>query len=462
MSFCSKCGSKASKKDTYCPRCGAKVKEEKESINSAASLSTNQNSTQGGKSGVGWSCAIVGCGCLGLIILVIVGIMALSFLGAKGQPGTIVKPTSIKTPKDLVAAGVDNSIKLNWGKSDSANIAKYNVYKSKVAGKDYQLAKAVDNPTDTTYADSSVDKGVSYYYVVTAVAGDGVESGNSNQANYTLPAPPLLPNGVQNWQDVLTKFDADKKYAELFTKVTGLSRSDIEKYISLQNKGKSLNKKLKKGTVITNTTEKYKILYNYTLNEDKWFLTDDKSIPRVMVWCGNPIKLIHEMTAWGEFVQGVQTFTYNVIYVLPVSVTNTIIDASQPVNNGFSTFIPGIVSPDSYTPDQTQPTASPGSAPLTEGQQWAVEGHLLVEANPHDPDPGQSVEMTVTLTSSESGVAVEYSISGTDGYQNSGTANTDGEGKIRFTIPGGAGGIVDTINIKVPSKSLEGSTSYTF
>lgn len=495
MSFCSKCGAKIAKGATFCAKCGGKVgsenkqKEEKKlepkPVQSEAKPTQTESpavvpaqttqapaSQEKGKTNWGLTCGCLGCGGITLIIIIILVILGLAFLGAKGQPGSIIKPSSIKTPKDLIASAQDSSIGLAWKKSGSSDVTKYNVYRSIKAGGDFQLVQTSEITTNLSYLDSGVEKGITYYYVVTAVSSGGTESGNSNQALYALESAPLLPNGVQTWQDVLTKYDADSKYASLFNEITGLTRPDIERYITLQSQGKALKKKLSKGTVIVNTSENYKILYNYTLLSDKWFLTDEKGIPRVMVWCGNPIKLIHEKVFTETIVEIIQDVTYNIIYVFPVSVTNTIIYASNPVAGGFvdifgddSIFGPGYYQPENqqdYPETSTSTPTSTATSDLQEGQQWAVEGQLLVEANPHDPAPGESVTMTISLIPAESGVDVEYSVSGTDGYSDSGSAQTDAQGQIQFNIPGGAGGIADTINITVPSKGLEGSTSYTF
>lgn len=416
-----------------------------------------------------WPWTLV-CGCCGCLAIVVVGILiflGLAFLGSKGQPGTIVKPTDVKTPKDLKAAGIDKAINLNWGKSSNSNVAKYNVYKSKTSGSNFEKINTVESTTNLVYADANVQKGQTYYYTVTAVTTDGIESGNSNQASYALTPAALLPNGVQNWQDVLTKFDADQKYSELLTKITGLTRPDIEKLISSETKGKNLKKKLSKGTIITNTTENYKILPNYTLNEDKWFLTDEKGTPLVMVWCGNPIKLIQEMTTLAKFVQTTQNITYNIIYILPAPITNIIIYASEPINDGLDAITPDdLFGPGFSEPEHPQdnPNLNDGTTDsnLEEGEQWAVHGELLVKADPVDPAAYQSVTMTITLTSGEPNVNITYHVTGTDGYTDSGTKPTNNEGKIDFHIPGGADGIVDTITVDVPDKGLNGSTSYTF
>jgi fibronectin type 3 domain-containing protein len=41
----------------------------------------------------------------------------------------------------------------------------------------------------TSYTDTSVSAGQTYYYVVTAVDANGLESGYSNQATVTVPTP---------------------------------------------------------------------------------------------------------------------------------------------------------------------------------------------------------------------------------------------------------------------------------
>ena len=107
-------------------------------------------------------------------------------------------------------------------------------------------------------------------------------------------------------------------------------------------------------------------------------------------------------------------------------------------------------------------TPAPTGAPLEEGQQWAAHGKILLEANPSDPGPGESVVMTIQIFPAEASVSVEYSVSGTDGYTASGTLTTNAEGKCEFNIPGGAEGVADTINVTVPSRGDTGSTNYSF
>lgn len=427
-----------------------------------------------------------------LIILGVGGFFVLAFLGAKGQPGTILKPSNVKTPQTLTATEVDASVVLNWKKSASVDVTKYNVYKSQTSGSNFQKLKTLETISNLSYIDNDISSGNTYYYIVTGVSANGTESGNSNQAVISTVQDPLLPNGVQNWSDVLVKYDSDSKYAILFGQVTGLSRSDIEKYIALENQGKNLKKKLLAESIITNTSESYKILPNYVLEEDKWFLTDEYSIPRVMIWCGNPVKLIQEMTSWGQFVASMQTTAYSIIYVFPVSVTNTIVYAGESVNDMVSTVVGDSWGPGFYTPDHAQdypeatpsPTYSVGTTPsptptaaaspsptstadLEEGEQWALEGQILVKATPADPEEYEDVTITVTLVpagggENVSGVNINYHVVGTDEYMDDGVLETDENGQIEFYIPGGEAGVKDTITVEVEDLGLEGSTEYIF
>lgn len=491
MAFCSDCGKKLPQGATFCTKCGTKVKKE-ESVSEPEeepkpiASETKQAEKPvaepapkpGGGSKAGWACGI--CGILfaiGVILFAIFCFFILAFIGAKGQPGTIIPPTEIKTPQNLTANPTDSAIDLSWKQSTSQNIDKYNVYKSDKNGKDYKKISTQD-ANNLQYKDTQITKGITYYYVTTAVAKDGKESGNSNQASSSVTPPPLIPQGITSWKDVLNKYNADSKYAGVLTIVTKLTKADIEKYVSLESKGKNLKTTLKKGTIITNTTENYKIIPYYVLTQNKEFLTDDKGVPHIMVWCGNPIKLIKKVTWISEVVQVIQSITYNIIYVFPTSVTNIFINASQPINTVIvnvlpNTFGPTVMNPETVMPasdwpqgqvmvDTIQDLFGTENQPLQAGQQWAVEGKILLEANPHDPAPGESVKMKIKLSSGQSGVAIKYSVSGTDGYSASGDLTTDTNGETSFNIPGGADNIVDTIKVTVPDQNLEGETSYTF
>ncbi len=79
-----------------------------------------------------------------------------------------------------------HSVALSWNPS-SSTVVGYNVYRSGVSGGPYSKINNL-NP-DTTYTDSTVQSGQTYFYVTTAVDGSGNESANSNQTQAVIPTP---------------------------------------------------------------------------------------------------------------------------------------------------------------------------------------------------------------------------------------------------------------------------------
>ncbi len=77
-------------------------------------------------------------------------------------------------------------VALSWDASGSGDIVGYNVYRSTTSDGPYTL---INNSlvADTSYVDLAVLSGSTYYYVVTAMNMQGVESPYSNQAVATVP-----------------------------------------------------------------------------------------------------------------------------------------------------------------------------------------------------------------------------------------------------------------------------------
>jgi Abnormal spindle-like microcephaly-assoc'd, ASPM-SPD-2-Hydin len=79
-----------------------------------------------------------------------------------------------------------HSVTLSWAASSSAGVVGYNVYRSTVSGGPY--ARITSGPDGSmSYTDIAVSAGKSYFYVVTAVEGNGTESTYSNQAMAVIP-----------------------------------------------------------------------------------------------------------------------------------------------------------------------------------------------------------------------------------------------------------------------------------
>jgi hypothetical protein len=96
---------------------------------------------------------------------------------------------SNSTDESLTGNGgvaAQHSVTLSWAASSSAGVVGYNVYRSTVSGSPY--ARITSGPDGSmSYTDIAVSAGKSYFYVVTAVEGNGTESTYSNQAMAVIP-----------------------------------------------------------------------------------------------------------------------------------------------------------------------------------------------------------------------------------------------------------------------------------
>jgi hypothetical protein len=82
---------------------------------------------------------------------------------------------------------VAHSASLTWTASTSSVVG-YNVYRSTTSGGPYTLITG-SPVAGTSFTDTSVQAGVTYFYVVTSVDANGGESVNSNEASSTIPTP---------------------------------------------------------------------------------------------------------------------------------------------------------------------------------------------------------------------------------------------------------------------------------
>jgi hypothetical protein len=97
---------------------------------------------------------------------------------ATGSPATISLSGSGAQP-------ATHSVLLNWAASTSV-VAGYNVYRSTASGSGYTKING-GLVSSTSYTDSNVQSGMTYYYVTTSVDSSGDESSDSNQASALIP-----------------------------------------------------------------------------------------------------------------------------------------------------------------------------------------------------------------------------------------------------------------------------------
>jgi hypothetical protein len=88
----------------------------------------------------------------------------------------------------LTGMGTHDAI-LGWTASPTGGVIGYNVYRGTTSGGPYtRLNQSVI--TSLTYIDGDVQAGQTYYYVVTAIASNGVtESAYSDEVQATVPSP---------------------------------------------------------------------------------------------------------------------------------------------------------------------------------------------------------------------------------------------------------------------------------
>jgi cellulose 1,4-beta-cellobiosidase len=93
-------------------------------------------------------------------------------------------PTAPLAPTALTArASGKKKINLTWTQSASANVTQNRIYRSTVNGGPYSLVATI--AASTSFNNAGLNSGTTYYYVVTAVNGSGLESPASNPASAT-------------------------------------------------------------------------------------------------------------------------------------------------------------------------------------------------------------------------------------------------------------------------------------
>jgi hypothetical protein len=111
---------------------------------------------------------------------------------AGSLPGSVtVVSNATNSPATISLSGdgadtVSHSVSLSWTPSTSTVVG-YDVYRSEVSGGPYAKLDSSLVATNS-YTDSTVEGGLTYYYVITSVTSAGMQSADSNQAAAMVPA----------------------------------------------------------------------------------------------------------------------------------------------------------------------------------------------------------------------------------------------------------------------------------
>jgi len=93
---------------------------------------------------------------------------------------------SLTVPVSGAGVAPTRNVALQWQPSTSGGVSGYYVYRGTSASGPYTKLNN-SATTVTNYADSGLNSGTTYYYVVTAVSSDGLESTYSNQVTAAIP-----------------------------------------------------------------------------------------------------------------------------------------------------------------------------------------------------------------------------------------------------------------------------------
>jgi fibronectin type 3 domain-containing protein len=94
----------------------------------------------------------------------------------------VIAVTTLQPPPTFHAEPGDEKVKLSWGKLEG--VEGYNLYKSESADSDFSLVSLVSIKT-TTFEDTQVENGKTYYYYVKSVDENGAESVASEMREVT-------------------------------------------------------------------------------------------------------------------------------------------------------------------------------------------------------------------------------------------------------------------------------------
>jgi len=108
------------------------------------------------------------------------------------QASATPNPPPPPAPAGLTAVPGNNQVALSWTASTGA--ATYNVKRSLVTGGPYTTVQ--EGVTGTTWTDTLVSNGTTYYYIVTAVSANGESAPSSEVSGIPNPPPPPAPSGL--------------------------------------------------------------------------------------------------------------------------------------------------------------------------------------------------------------------------------------------------------------------------
>jgi hypothetical protein len=113
-----------------------------------------------------------------------------SAIGARGT-SLVITDNASSSPQSVSLSGTGvHNVVLTWTASATSGVVGYNIYRGTTSGGESSTALNSGPFNGTAYTDTNVTAGASYYYVVKAVASDGVtQSASSSETSASVPSP---------------------------------------------------------------------------------------------------------------------------------------------------------------------------------------------------------------------------------------------------------------------------------
>lgn len=99
-----------------------------------------------------------------------------------GTGGSSPTPTPSPTPQPS-----SHSVQVLWDASTSNSLQGYKVYRAQVSGGPYTSLSGLLSTSTLQFSDTTVDVATTYFYVVTSVDVNGLESAQSTEVSMQVP-----------------------------------------------------------------------------------------------------------------------------------------------------------------------------------------------------------------------------------------------------------------------------------
>jgi hypothetical protein len=103
--------------------------------------------------------------------------------------GTQLSSNPTPTPTPSPTPSVSHSVDITWNSSSSTNLQGYKVYRSQISGGPYSNLSGTLGTSTLAFTDTAVLGGQSYFYIVTSIDVNGLESAPSPEVSATIPSP---------------------------------------------------------------------------------------------------------------------------------------------------------------------------------------------------------------------------------------------------------------------------------